>query len=377
MFHLASKTVLACSIVPFIMAFIQNRFLLNELLFSTPRIHPDTLESKSSRYRDIVSPQCAQWMPKAKRKVLLVGFRPKQGFPWISEEYHFSNNLISHLEVMNFDITYADERDFHLDKGNTRIGNFHRVFYIPERVNDIPEVLLKSCKVRYFLGGTKTITLEEWRILSRLHEKQLFSPYARDSITYISYQPFLYSPIEFQPHKKDRTGIMFISSRIDDKQTSLLKELEKEDIGVDVLYTKELWNSKDSEKRLLRRLSKTSFVLTYDDEVSTALVKISLKVGTSIIALDGYKNELFEQTREPYVFKVEQKQKESIVKAVKESLDYRFPSFSLYGDANFYDLTCAILEDDSVCTCQEARSKEAVIDCRSSMYMKKSKVYKV
>lgn len=376
MLHLASKTVLACTFAPFIIAFIQSRFLFDEFLFSTPRTHQDIMASKSSQYGDISSPQCAQWMPKAKRKVLLVGFRPKQEFPWISEEYHFSNNLVSHLKMMNFDIIYAYERDFLLNHGNTSIANFHRVFYIPKSINDIPKVLLDSCKVRYFLGGTKAFTLEEWYILSRMHEKQLLSPYARDGITYISYQPFLNAPIAFRHREKDRTGIMFLSSRIDEEQRSVLKELEEEDIGITVLYTKELWDRKESEDILLRSLSNTNFVLTYDDEVSTALVKIALKVGTSIIALLGYKNKLFEQTREPYVFKVEPKQQESIVKAVKESLDYSFASFSLYGDANFYDLTCAILEDDSVCTCQEARSTGAVIDCRSSMYMKKSKVYK-
>ncbi|GFH55667.1 predicted protein [Chaetoceros tenuissimus] len=375
MFHLASKTVLACTIAPFIIAFIQSKFLFHEILFSTPRTHQDAIASKSSQYRNISSPQCAQSMPKAKRKVLLVGFRPKQEFPWISEEYHFSNNLISHLKMMNFDITYADEREFLARKGSISIANFHRVFYIPKSVHDIPKVLLDSCKVRYFLGGTKAITLEEWHILSRLHEKQLLSPYTRDGMTYISYQPFLNEPIEFRHREKDRSGIIFLSSRIDEEQILVLKELQKEDIDVDVLYTKE--KSKDSEGSLLRSLSNASFVLTYDDEVSTALVKMTLKVGTSIIAVHGSKNKIFEQTREPYVFKVEPKQKESIVKAVKESLDYSFHAFSLYGDANFYDLTCAILEDDSVCSCQDARSTGVVVDCRSSMYMKKSKVYKL
>jgi hypothetical protein len=61
---------------------------------------------------------------------------------------------------------------------------------------------------------------------------------------------------------------------------------------------------------------------------------------------------------------------------VSQSFDDSFvTSFGVLRHSDFEDTMCALMEDDSVCSCEKARSGGDDVDCRSSFYMKKEPIF--
>jgi len=65
-----------------------------------------------------------------------------------------------------------------------------------------------------------------------------------------------------------------------------------------------------------------------------------------------------------------------IMHKVGQSFDDSFvTSFGVSRYSDFEDTMCALMEDDSVCSCEQARSGGDGVDCRSSFYMKKQPIF--
>lgn len=67
-----------------------------------------------------------------------------------------------------------------------------------------------------------------------------------------------------------------------------------------------------------------------------------------------------------------------IMHKVDQSFDDSFvTSLGVSSYSDFGDTMCALMEDDSVCSCEKARSGGDNVDCRSSFYMKKQPIFGV
>lgn len=111
------------------------------------------------------------------------------------------------------------------------------------------------------------------------------------------------------------------------------------------------------------------------------LSAIGIYFGVSIINLrsstkNGHSQAPFlSGMRMPYVYNVNYGDENGIVKATEHSHLYRYDSLTIFSVGEFEDSICAIVEDDSICSCPNTGIDSYVIDCRAEFYMKKNVIF--
>ena len=371
----------------------------------------NSVDASTSQVND---KQCASWLPNSQRKILLVGFRPLTELSWLSEEFHLTMDLVMLLPYIGFDISYMEASAFERQVEQQGTSNnfclsYHLIFYMlrMDQQQQVTTNVLRAigestcCNMRVILPVAsvprENDELDSLKLL--LHEKQILTTFAIDGGTMIPYYPRLLSHEEIMPYDGNfneikSVGTLFmphfgilkaskqIIQRLLRKGLEINIFLEKNDVASHHfnLSSNAHVHSSTSPCKLLPVLKRSAFLMVWDGEYPNFLSLLALFHGASVIKVE--KNDTKSQLEIsngigiPFVYKAKVDNLKSIMKAVTDSINYRFTSHQLFSRGEFEDTLCALVEDNSVCMCSDARSHgDDHVDCRSSFYMKKSPIF--
>ena len=368
------------------------------------------------------------------RQVLLVGFQSIDLLSWASEEYHLSLNIIESLLTFGFDLHHIDSEIWEKGIAKEDLEVYHRIFILPKRVvsdetydpNNVQCMRRNyyhheiACKIRIVFADVnmknenndnderkneEEAVIENWETM--FHEKQLLLASSRDAEgvgegkTYLGYYPMLPNEIE-RPVKSDRSkrglvivpGINGDAGSLSPEEDAILKRLLKEGISLHIIprdrlhlhaqpetqsqpenITREVKSERISQTDILELLTESTFLLYLGNDIFKGLPLIAMALGASVINLTSKNGEsqmsFLSQHSMPYVYNVNREDIDRIVETVQETFEYRFPSHIILGRGEIQDRICALMEDDSVCTCP----RDGSVDCRSSFYAMKRPPY--
>jgi hypothetical protein len=374
-----------------------------------------TYSSSSNNDDDL---KCATWLPKNKRKILLVGFHPLTNLSWISEEFHLTMGLTMVLPRLGFDVDHMTQDTFkgfvmkkkeQESKGMDILSSsYHQIYImrstIEQPLGGVSDVcsngIVSCCNMRVIFpdvpySNNGNLEFETVKLL--LHEKQILTTTPMDGSTEIA--SYYYSPFLSRANVSDTllkpkdVGTVYLSrhGQIHELESIvrilLKKELEVHvflDTAVEDAHAFKAMKNVQVHANVLPNilspvLARSVFLVVCGGNFSTFLFLLTLSHGASVIHVQQSSGSnrvpWFLDLGMPYVYRVEAGNTKSLIKAVNNSISYRFLRHDPISPGEFEDALCAIVEDDSVCKCHAARSQGDDIDCRSSFYMKKSTIF--
>jgi len=340
---------------------------------------------------------CANWVAEDKRRILLVNFQPIEKLSWMAEEYHMSLSLVKSCLKLGFDIHHVDKSYFenYMDPGE--LSSYHRILYMLSSPSDVHwshqfdhrDVI---CKIRVLLPDGKIWNDTDFLRLSlRFQKKQLLVASPHEDGTYFGYYPVLSTGVAARPvsSMREKRGIIVLSPHLKVSETAneVMKKLIDAGLIIHVICSGrldvkvELPNSairhQDlSQEETSRLLSQSAFLIHFGDTVATPLPVIAISFGVSVINLsskDGTSQmPSLSEMGMPYVYNVDIDDEDAIVSTAQLSVQYRFASHVMVTDGVMEDRVCALVEDDSMCSCP---SQMSGMECRASFYMKKEAIF--
>lgn len=336
-----------------------------------------------------LSHECANWIPQDQRKILLVGFKSLSSLSWMDGEYELATNVIDTLLKLGFQIYHVDKQSFENEDASDHIP-YHRIVYLATLGQKLNEHNLGSCKMLVLLPHERYLREDDIdEVKPILSEKQLLTVFPLEFSTNMwdrhSFQPLLHN----LKSKREKRGTFLIFSH--EHESSFIFQMLL-DVGIELhaVYTKTgnqdieipsavIVHDNVSPEDMLDLLSVSSFLITFGVSIPTLVPRMTMTVGASLIILNNAEGRsqmpLLSNVGTPYVYNANIGDAQSIMQAVKQSIDIRFTSYSIGITSEFEDTMCALVEDDSVCSCELAKSNGDNVDCRSSFQMEKQPVF--
>jgi hypothetical protein len=381
-----------------------------------------TINSNNDDVKNLES--CATWLPKHERKILLVGFQPLENLSWTSDEFHLTRGLSIMLPRLRFDVEYMTQDAFQRtiammkeqhqqdqEGKSILLHSYHQIFYMRSRMEQPMNLsdlctrgIISCCNMRVIYPDIRNDEKDKTEIEMAkllLHEKQILTVSPLDGSTDIpSYYSFPFISREMNGNSvltPRNIGSLYVSQygNIHEVQ-KLVRILLKKGLEVHIFLDTAMDDDRSTSIKAMKNahihsnmmpnnvssiLAKSVFLAVWGDNFPTFLSLLTLSYGASVIQIqpnsDVGRNRLawFLDMGMPYVYRVEIGDTKSIIKAVNDSVNYRFLQHEPISPGEFEDVLCALIEDDSVCECHVARSKGDDIDCQSSFYMKKSTIF--
>eukprot|EP00979_Chaetoceros_neogracilis_P001428 scaffold248_cov263-Chaetoceros_neogracile.AAC.27 len=247
-------------------------------------------------------------------------------------EYDLATNVIDTLLKLGFQIYHVDKQTFENEDASDHIP-YHRIVYLATLGQKLNEHNLGSCKMLVLLPHERYLREDDIdEVKPILSEKQLLTVF----------------PLEFGNQDIEIPSAVIVHDNV-------------------------------SPEDMLDLLSVSSFLITFGDSIPTLVPRMAMTVGASLIILRNAEERsqmpLLSNVGTPYVYNANIGDAQSIMQAVKQSMDIRFTSYSIGITSEFEDTMCALVEDDSVCSCELAKSNGENVDCRSSFQMEKQPVF--
>ena len=332
--------------------------------------------------------ECAQWLPQDQRKVLMVGFRPISRLSWMEGEYQLATDMVNTLLKLGFQIDHVDIHSFENDVGASDLKIYYRIVYLATLGQKMNETFLESCKMIVLLPSERHLEeVDVDGVNPILNEKQILTAFPQEFGTNIWSRPtFQHSLHNLESTRGKRGTLLFFSY---EPESSFIFQMLL-DVGIElhVVFARKgkegviipntvIIHDNISPHDMLDLLSVSAFLITFGDSIPTLVPRMAMSVGASLIILSNVEGRsqmpALTNIGMPYVYNAVDTQ--GIMQAVAQSIDTRFTSYSIGFPSNFEDMMCALVEDDSVCSCELAKSNGDDVDCRSSFYMKKQPVF--